>query len=326
MNLDIFDIEKFIDANHCPLVTNNVAFNSDGTPTSDGIFSYELFGTTDEERKNTFGYIDLKGYYLHPIVYLILTKRMKSIGDIVMGQKYAVLENNRIQIVPKETSGAATGLKFLYDNFEKIEWIDDSEEAEMDSIDKKTRLKFLKSLKKSEAFVKYWLILPPFYRAESSTNRSMGDSINKLYKELLSQIKGMSLGYSFDIFGDSARARIQILIKELYLTTLAPVSGKNLLLVKGQSEGDLVGTGKNSLIRRHLVGKNIDWGTLNVVTSPISSEANTSEDMQVPFGAGLFPIASLLSSFQPFYLKECSDYLEDLLIIFQEAHRNDIEK
>jgi len=313
MNLDLFDIEKFIDANHCPLVTNNVSFNSDGTPTSDGIFSYELFGTTDEERKNTFGYIDLKGYYLHPMVYLIFTKRMRSVGDIIMGEKYAIIENKRLHIVPKETKGAGTGLKFLYDNFENIEWVDESEEDEMDSIDKKTRLKFLKSLKKNEAFVKYWLVLPPFYRAESSTNRSMGDSINKLYKELLSQIKGMSLGYSFDIFGEGARARIQILIKELYLTTLAPVSGKNLMLGHGTSEGELVGTGKFSLIRRHLIGKNIDWGTVNVISSPLSSEANTPAEKQARFGYGLFPLASLLSSFQPFYLKEASDYLENYL-------------
>ena len=72
VQLDIFNIDDFVKANKCPQVTNPIFFNFDGTPTADGLFSYVLFGFSDDERKNIFGYIDLKSHYLHPLVYEIM--------------------------------------------------------------------------------------------------------------------------------------------------------------------------------------------------------------------------------------------------------------
>ena len=326
MKLDLFNINDFITANHCPEVTNPIFWGYDGNPTPDGLFSYELFGYSDEERKNTFGYIDLKGNYIHPLVYVIMNTKMGSLGKILQGQKYAVISNKKITVVPEDTQGAETGIKFIYDHFEEINWIDFIEEEEIDSIDKKTRLKFFKALKKDEFFVNKWLVLPPFYRAESSVNKSMGDAINKLYKELLSKVRGMSLGFSFDIFSDETKLRIQNILKDLYLSTLAPISGKNLLLEKGKSEGTLAGSGKNSMIRKHLLGKTIDWSSSSVITSPHNSNANTPSEKPVPWGYGAFPMASLLSMFQPFFVSYCSDILEGFLTEFANINANKIKK
>ena len=57
-------------------------------------FSYELFGYSDDDRKSIFGYVDLKNYYLHPLIYLILMKRMGSLGKVVTGEKYATVTKN----------------------------------------------------------------------------------------------------------------------------------------------------------------------------------------------------------------------------------------
>lgn len=313
MQLDIFNINDFIKANHCPEITNPIFWNYDGTPTTDGLFSYELFGYSDEDRKNIFGYIDLKGHYVHPLVYLTMTAKMGSLGDIITGKKYAVIADKKIKIVKEDFPGAETGIDFLYDNYEQINWIDSISESEIDSIDKKTRLKFFKSLKKDEFFVDKWLVLPPFYRAESSLNRSMGDAINKLYKELISKVKSMQLGFSFNIFGAETKYRIQTILKDLYLSTLSPLSGKNLIIEKGKSEGELKGAGKNSMIRKHLLGKTIDWSASSVITSPTNSNANTPDKKPVPWGYSAFPLAILLALFQPFYLNWCCDFLESAI-------------
>jgi len=326
MELDIFNIDDFIKKNKCPEVTNGIFWNYDTTPTKDGLFSYELFGTSDEERKNIFGYIDLKGRYIHPLVYQLLLKRAGSIGGVITGSKYAVIADKKIKIVSPDSKDAETGIDFLYNHYDEINWIDEIEDAEIDSIDKKTRLKFLKSLDKNEFFVTKWLVLPPFYRAESSTDRSMGDSINKLYKELISRVRGMSLGFSFNIFGEETRLRIQNILRDLYLSSLAPVSGKNLILEKGKTDGTLVGSGKTSMLRKHLLGKNIDWGASSVITSPPNSNANTPDNKPVPFGYSAFPMATLLSLFQPFYVQYCTDILQSYTNNYASDHANDIKK
>ena len=326
MKIDLFSIDKFIAENHCPEVTNPIFFNYDQTPTTDGLFSYELFGISDDDRKNIFGYIDLGGHYIHPMIYSLLSARFGSFRDVLTGSKYAVIADKKIKIVPEDFDGAETGLDFFYDHFEDINWIDALEESEMDSLDKKTRLKFLKSLDKDEFFVSKWLVLPPFYRAESSESQSMGDSINKLYKELISRTRSMKTGFSISLFGSETRLKIQNTLRDLYLTTMAPASGKNLIFEKGKTEGVLKGSSKNSLIRKHLLGKTVDYTASAVITAPRISEAKTPDDHPTPFGYGRFPLATLLSLFQPFYVSEGVAKLEEFVIQMQELYRDDIKK
>ena len=69
MKIDIFNIDDFIKANNCKEVTNPVFFDWSGQPTPDGLFSYEIFGVTELERKSIFGYIDLGAHYIHPVIF-----------------------------------------------------------------------------------------------------------------------------------------------------------------------------------------------------------------------------------------------------------------
>ena len=230
MKLDMFDIDEFIRLNHCKEVTSPVMFEYNKTYTEDGILSYEIFGYTEEERKNKFGYIDLRGNYLHPIVYNMISKRMGSLKYIITGEKYGVIKNKKIEVVPEDFPGAETGLKFIYDHFEEINWIDELEESEIDSLDKKSRLKFLRSLKKEEFFVRKWLVLPAYYREEAADRSTLGEDINKVYKNLVAMTRSLRMGFSFDIFGDQTRLKIQNTILQLYQMTMGPVTGKSLNL------------------------------------------------------------------------------------------------
>jgi len=176
-------------------------------------------------------------------------------------------------------------------------------------------------LKKEEFFISKWLVLPPFYRSENSSNRTMGDAINKLYKELISKTKTLKSGFSFALFGSENKLKIQNILKSIYLSSLAPVSGKHL-----QSDGNLKGSGKSSLMRKHLLGKTIDYTASNVITSPQISDASSPQDMQVPFGYGAFPLTTLLSLFEPFFVNSATIFLENILNQIKVSEANNIKK
>ncbi len=295
MKIDIFEIEEFIKANKCPQVTNPIFFNYDRTPTSDGLFSYELFGVSDNDRKNIFGYIDLRGPYIHPLIYTMMTKRMGALKELLSGEKYAIIQDKKITFVTEDVEGSGTGIDFIYDNFDKIDWIDDVEEKDMDSVDKKTRLKFLNSMKREEFFCTKWLVMPPFYRAESSENRSLGDSVNSMYKDLISRTNSMSSGFGLSMFGNQTKFKIQTMLLELFNETTRPIRGKG------------------SLLRKHLLGKSVDYTSSNVITSPPISNSTSIDDMPVKFGYGGFPITTVVSLFHPFFVAWISEFLSKVV-------------
>jgi hypothetical protein len=307
MKLDLFDIDKFVAQNDCPQVRNPVFFNYDKTPTETGLFSYELFGVTDRERRSIFGYIDLNGNYIHPLIFSMMGTRMGAMKDLLTGNRYAVVEDGKILTVPDDYEGAGTGIKFLYDNFEKINWADELDEEEIDSIDKTTRLKFLKIMKKNEFFVNKWLVIPPHYRAESTDAGSMGEAINEMYKDLISKTNSMKQGYSIQIFGEKTQLAIQNLLVDIFNETIRPIKGKG------------------SMLRKHLLGKTVDFTASNVITSPPISGSNSPADMPVKFGYGAYPLATVLSLFQPFFIKYTVDFLTEMLTSFSEVFYDDIK-
>lgn len=322
MKIDIFNINDFIRVNHCKEVTNPVFFNFDKTPSIGGLFDPEIFGYTTEERKSIFGYIDLKGKFIHPAIYKILNGRMGSIRDIISGIKYAVVANGKIKIVDEDFKGAQTGLSFIYDNFDYIEWINEFDEEEMSSMDKKTRLKFIKSIKKDEFFVDKWLVLPPYYRDENTESSTMGDIINKYYKELLNKCKSLNTGFGFDSFGEEVKLRIQNILKTIYDITLGPLTGKSF----DDKSNELVGDSKNSLFRRHILGKFVDYTTSNVITAPANSDATDGDSMQAPFGHCVYPLRTVLSLFKPFFVNEVGDYLTQVLTDLKAGLYQQIKK
>jgi len=177
----------------------------------------------------------------------------------------------------------------------------------MDSIDKKTRLKFLRSIKKEEFFVTKWLIVPPFYRAESSENKTLGDEINEKYKDLISRTNAMRVGFGLGLFGDQTKFKIQMLLIDLFNETTRPIRGKG------------------SMLRKHLLGKTVDYTASNVITSPAISNTESVDDMPVKFGYGAFPLATVLSLFHPFIVSTLTDYLSRIFREIVES-RDDFQK
>ena len=111
------DIEKFIKANGIQEITDPVFFVKDGIPTSKGLLSNEIFGITKEERANIFGYIDLHGWFLHPLAYKIWFRMDSRIKEIVHGTKTFSIDDHGDFV---EDPNGSNGVEFLKNNMDKI--------------------------------------------------------------------------------------------------------------------------------------------------------------------------------------------------------------
>lgn len=297
MKIDLFDINKFIETNHCKQVTDPIFFDgASGNPREGGLFSYDIFGMTDIERRNLYGYIDLGANYLHPLVFSTMNTRMGSIRDVLSGKKYAKIVNGKLTITTEEDPEGKNGISFIYDNWDNIDWINSIDEEEIDSLDKKTRLKFFKSLKKNEAFCNKWLVMPVFYRDMKPGGKNMGSEINETYKSLIAKTNSMKLGGKYSIFGNTSMYSIQLLLVKLFEENTRHIRGKD------------------SMIRKHMIGKSLDFSSSNVITSQQISAAETVDDAPAKFGYTGLPLPTLLATFQPFFVNKIVDLYDRILV------------
>ena len=112
LKLDVFDINKFIQINKSVVheVTDNIFFDKDKRPTPNGLFSYELFGTTPRERKSNWGYIDLQNKFINPVLYITFKKLIPTMIDgIISGMLRVNMDKDGILVVDQQNG--FTGLK-----------------------------------------------------------------------------------------------------------------------------------------------------------------------------------------------------------------------
>jgi hypothetical protein len=136
----------------------------------------------------------------------------------------------------------------------------------------------------------------------------MGESLNKTYKDLINRTNSMKSSFGIGLFGNKTKLRIQNTLLEIFTEMTKPIKGKN------------------SLLRKHMLGKTIDYTASNVITAPEISKANKPKDMPVNFGYASFPIATVISLFIPFYISRITDLLLALLQYAEMSNRYDIEK
>jgi hypothetical protein len=58
-----------------------------GVPTKQGLFSYDIFGYAQHDRKSIPSFIDLKGKYLHPLTYSNLKSVNRKFEALISGSK-----------------------------------------------------------------------------------------------------------------------------------------------------------------------------------------------------------------------------------------------
>ena len=290
MRLDVYNLKEFIDINKLPEITSPILFQRGDIPHPEGLISNEIFGVTTRSRRQTYAYIDLHGHFFHPHIYKAIRRMFRNIDKIVNGEMYFSLDETG-HLVPDENNGS-TGIDFLYDNWEKINWESKNQDANKGM--RSERVNLVNKCKKDEVFMRYQIVIPAFYRdirTSSDSNGGETDDVNNMYCKLIrlsSLIKNQDM---FDFQFHSTNYNIQNTIIAIYD------------YFKHKLEK------KNGLIRKYLMGKSVDFCTRTVITAP-TYHADRPEELFVDFRHSSIPLAQVCSLAYPFILQYVKSFFE----------------
>ena len=288
------DVEDFIKKNNCKEVTNPIFFLLNGQPTPDGLFSNEIFGITKEERSGIFAYIDLGGYFIHPLIYKKWTRMDRKIRDVVHGSKTFTINSSGELI---EDPNGKTGIDFLRKNIDSIKIKSTESEKREENI------KFINNNKKL-MFMKKYLVIPAYYRDVNNDGGKVGvGEINKLYNSLLIATKSIKETQDYGLqTSDASKGRIQELILAIYDW----FSGNS----NDQLEGSTGLSKKLGIVKRSVASKTTDYGTRLVLSAP-ELKVDKMEDLDVDIGHTAIPLSSILINFFPYIIFHVKRFFEN---------------
>ena len=292
--------DSFIDKNIASMdmipVTNPSSFQGRGVATSNGLFSPYIFGTTQEERRKRYSYIDLGCYVFHPYVYEILKKLNRRFDDIIKGMgSWKINDKGELEEVLEGEDGyneENTGMDWLMKHFDELKFRKNASHVRSE------RVSFITSLKKEDLFISKWLIIPIFYRDVIITN-GIADppEINKMYNKVImyaSQLKKSSLPDQMHI----TKWKIQ---SELY---------------EIRRFGQKLIEKKNGFFKRNVLGKNIDFGFRSVISVHDIQNIDKPADDPIDSEYTGIPLSQCCVLFYPFIVREVQELLRQM---FQEA-------
>lgn len=290
----LLDIEDFIKKNDVKEISNPIFFNQNKLPTSDGLLSNEIFGITKEERANRFGYIDLHGTFLHPLVYKVWSALDKNIKSIVHGIDNFVIDSNG-QF--KQDPNGKTGIKFLKDNINKIK-IRSTDSTKRDRV-----IEFL-NISKPLMFITKYPVIPAFYRDVNTEGGKVGvGDINKYYNSIIIASKALAEAQDYGLsLSNSQAGRMQEILLQVY----------NYF---GAGNPDAKGSGvgmpsKFGIIRRANLSKTTDYSSRLVITSP-ELKVEKLDDIEADMDYSVVPLASLSINFLPYMIFWLRNFFEN---------------
>ena len=276
MKIDLLDIEKLISVkenNMQEITSSKIAGPLMFDP--DGIFSERIFGTRRDEKKGIYAYIDLKRPFLHPHIYGNVLKRMfRSIDKLILGDERFSIKDGVLS--PDEDGW--TGLAELYKHWDEINW-----EKSKSTMERAILL--LSKVDKYKAFITKMIVCPPAYRdvtlAGVIDKSDYIPDINPKYVSLI--------GLCNNLLSDGG------LFNRQYKTEFKIQS--KLLEISDYFQEMI--TGKFGFIKRHLVGKNVDFGSRSVI-SAFNYNNETISDNMVGIEYTAVPISQCCATFKPF--------------------------
>ena len=286
MKIQLFNFKEFIDLNNLKEVKSPILFQRGSTPDPDGLISNEIFGVDLRSRKTTFAYIKLNGHFFHPHIYKTFKRLYRNIERIVNGEFYYRIDTDG-HIVEDKQDGV-TGLESIYKNWEKIKWDYSPDGSGM----RNERIDILTKSKKNEIFIEYCIVIPAFYRDIKNSGDGKGetDPLNNMYAKII-RLAGLLGTPMWDFTLHSTYYSIQTLLVEIY------DSFKDKLAKK------------NGMIRKFLMGKNVDYCTRSVISTP-NFHANNPNDMLIDFEHIGVPISQICSLCYPFMTKWLRDFFD----------------
>ena len=286
MNIDIFNVDEFVEINHLKEITSPIMFQRGDIPDPNGLISNQIFGFSIKDRKNNFAYIDLHGHFLHPHIYKVFKRFFRNIENLINGSYHYRIEKDGTLIRDEEIG--ETGIEFLYENWDKIDW-QKSEDSGM----RNERIDLITKSKKEEIFWDKLIVIPAFYRDVKSNSHGGGETIelNTFYQKVIRISIALKERNMFDFAFHSINANMQNALVDVY----------DYFKLKIEK--------KTGLFRKYLMGKNVDYCTRTVISGP-TFHANSPKDMVIDFDHCGIPISQCISLAQPFILRWVKNFFE----------------
>ena len=204
MELSVLDIDKFVSINKLKQVKDLTFFEATGVPTDGGLFSIDIFGRQgSDNRRRLWGYIELGGKFLHPLIYKTLCQLDRKFPDLISCQRYVRLSRTGEFIECEQGEPDSwTGLDNLYANWDKIDWGTASAGTQ-----RSERTSLLKVVPKDRIFITKWPVMPASFRDVDSSGGSrikQIPEINYLYIQLMTSAPTTVTGL---LFADGNRKR-----------------------------------------------------------------------------------------------------------------------
>ena len=286
--VDLMNVDRFIAVNDLKEVTSPQLLVN-GVPNPNGVLSYKIFGTSQEDRKNIFAYINLHGHYMNPLAALKCSSYDRKLADCLFARGRWKLEKDGILV---EDENGDAGPEFVYSIWGKIK-VKEKETTQTKEIES------FYNMPRDELFLTKFPVIPAFTRdLNTRTNSSSKSSalINSMYNSLISYTQGLVM-YTDDItnMGRLTRGRVQQLLVDIY---------KHLTVdqVKGQPA-------KFGLMNRAVMAMNTRYAARLVITAPILHK-QSYEDVQVKFGYATVPLSTIISIFYPYMVYHLKRYFD----------------
>ena len=293
LQLDLLDIEKFIRLNNLAPCENPI-FLDRNMPTRDGVLSYEIFGTSQEERRNRFAYIDLHQHYMHPLAATKLSSYDRTLSKLLFSQSAYILKEGALI---EDLENGRSGPEFLYEIWGKVKVRD------KETITTKELEKFFKQ-DRDQLFITKWLVIPAFYRDLNMTDDGSGlkkssSTLNSMYSSVISYVQTLNTYSDISHYARLTQSRVQTLLCDLYEKLMVET-------VKGKPS-------KFGMLKRSLQAKNVNYSSRLVLSSPILQKSSY-EEVQVKFGSATIPLAYTITSFLPFIVYQMKQFFDSNFI------------
>lgn len=313
----LLDTDRLVKANDLKPVTNPITFAKNNIPTPDGILSNEIFGITMYDRMNTCAYIDLGEWFLAPLVYKVWSKLDKNIIACVNETKNFIVDDKGVL---KEDENGKTGIKFLKDNFTRINI------GRTTSLKRDMNVDFIEALQKDPTgvFIRKQIVIPAALRDVDTSKGgrvSLGE-INEIYRNLILATKALkeSADYGLDMTG-ATRGRVQMTLIQIY-----DYFGMGTT-INGSTTGPNI-PGKIGVMRRSVMSKTTDYASRAVIGAP-ELKVDSLEEMAADLDYSSVPLAHIIANFTPFMVFACKRYFENAFsggkgIPYKDKDGNDI--
>lgn len=272
--------DKNIEMARLPEVTSAMMFEKGNIPTSDGLFSYEIFGDTPDQRKRQYAYIDLGRKFFHPYIFECLKKIGKNFAYCAAGQyTWRVNADGKLektQVGDEDYDMSATGLRWLINNFSKFKF------EKNKSYIHNQYVEIITNSSEDQLFISKFLVIPVFYRDANFSGKSRDiPEINDHYRRLL-QLTNALRSSAMALFLNNTEINIQ----ECMVTIRR--YGQSLI------------EGKKGFLKQYVLGKTTVYAARNVITQPVYADAALPSEIMVDMFHTGFPIATCCSMGYPF--------------------------